>query len=182
MNIKRKSSTIPFGYKESEIEGWFAPIKTELEILFKYLTQLKNKRISLREASTLIEQESNRKISHVSLKSYLDKNMWDIFPDRFEQNEDGSFILGTSGKPRKKGGRPKGSKSGYTYSAEERRKRDVKIKNLNLTERQTKKLKSFIRNNFKENEKYDNTIKFIGAPNLNNFTASLTLFENLGTK
>ena len=130
--IKRKSSTIPFGYKESEIEGWFAPIQTELEILFKYLTQLKNKRISLREASTLIEQESNRKISHVSLKSYLDKDMWNIFPDRFEQNEDGSFILGTSGKPRKKGGRPKGSKSGYTYSAEERRKRDLKKKKTKL--------------------------------------------------
>ncbi len=146
--IKRKSSTIPFGYKESEIEGWFAPIQTELEILFKYLTQLKNKRISLREASTLIEQESNRKISHVSLKSYLDKNMWDIFPDRFEQNEDGSFILGTSGKPRKKGGRPKGSKSGYTYSAEERRKRELKKKKTKLQkakkalEARTKRLQS----------------------------------------
>ena len=35
------------------------------------------------------------------------------------------------------------------------------IKELNITERQSKKLKSFIRDNFKENEKYDNTIKFI---------------------
>ena len=126
--IKRRGSTVPFGYKLSEVDGWFAPISNELDILFKYLTQLKNKKVSLRDASSLVEQESGRKISHVALKKYLEKSLWEVFPDHFQKNEDGSFIIGSNGKPRKKGGRPKGSKSSYTYSAEHRRKLALKKK------------------------------------------------------
>ena len=66
--IKKKSSTIPFGYKTSEIEGWLAPIQDELAVLHKYLLRIINKKVSLRDASLLIEQESGRKISHVALK------------------------------------------------------------------------------------------------------------------
>ena len=126
--IKRKGSTVPFGYELSEVDGWFSPISSELDILFKYLTQLKNKKVSLRDASALVEQESGRKISHVALKKYLEKPLWEVFPDHFQKNEEGSFIMGSNGKPRKKGGRPKGSKSSYTYSAEHRRKLELRKK------------------------------------------------------
>ena len=71
--LKKKSKTIPFGYETSEITGYFKPIPEQLKVLNKYLTLIKEKKCSLREASTLIEQETGRKLSHVSLKNYTDK-------------------------------------------------------------------------------------------------------------
>ena len=71
--LKKKSKTIPFGYETSEITGYFKPIPKQLEVLNKYLTLIKEKKCSLREASTLIAQETGRKLSHVSLKNYIDK-------------------------------------------------------------------------------------------------------------
>ncbi len=70
--IKKKGKTTPFGYEVSEIEGYFKPITLELKVLQKYLQGIKEQKYSLREASRLIEQETERKISHVSLKNYLD--------------------------------------------------------------------------------------------------------------
>ena len=71
--LKKKSKTIPFGYELSEIAGYFKPIPEQLKVLHKYLTLIKEKKCSLREASTLIAQETGRKLSHVSLKNYTDK-------------------------------------------------------------------------------------------------------------
>ena len=70
--LKKKGRLIPFGYELSDIEGYFKPIQKELDILNKYLKGIKQQKYSLREASRLIEEESGRKISHVSLKNYLD--------------------------------------------------------------------------------------------------------------
>ena len=70
--LKRKGKIIPFGYELSEIEGYFKPIPEQLEVLHKYLQGIKQQKFSLREASQLIENETGRKISHVSLKNYLD--------------------------------------------------------------------------------------------------------------
>ena len=70
--LKKKGKTIPFGYKESEIENYLQPIPEQLEVLHKYLTYIKEQKYSLRQASALIEQETGRKLSHVSLKNYLD--------------------------------------------------------------------------------------------------------------
>tara|TARA_A100001391_G_scaffold188930_1_gene159866 strand:+ start:347 stop:2119 length:1773 start_codon:yes stop_codon:yes gene_type:complete len=71
--IKKKSRVIPFGYKLSDIEGYLQPIPSQLEVLYKYVQEVENKVFSLREAAALIEEETNRKISHVTLKNYLDK-------------------------------------------------------------------------------------------------------------
>jgi len=71
--LKKKGKTIPFGYEESEISGYFKPIPKELKVLKKYLHQIQDEKCSLRQAATLITQETNRKISHVSLKNYIDK-------------------------------------------------------------------------------------------------------------
>ena len=69
--LKKKGKTTPFGYEVSEIEGYFKPIPSELKVLNKYLKLIQEQKCSLREASTLIEEETQRKISHVSLKNYL---------------------------------------------------------------------------------------------------------------
>ena len=73
--LKRKGKTIPFGYKESDIEGYFKPIPKQLKVLKKYIEDIQNQKYSLRQASVLIEGETGRKISHVSLKNYIDKGV-----------------------------------------------------------------------------------------------------------
>ena len=120
--IKKKSVTIPFGYKISPIKGYLEPIPKQLKALKKYLNGIYTKQYSLREAAQLLTQETGRSISHVGLKKQLDKDLWDIFPEQYETQNDGSFVLNEDGTPRKKGGRPKGAKSKYNYSAEHKRK------------------------------------------------------------
>jgi hypothetical protein len=120
--IKKKSPTIPFGYESSEIKGYLKPIPKQLESLNKYLKGIYDKAYSLREAATLLSEETGRKISHVALKKYLDKDLWEIFPEEYETNEDGSFVLTSKGIPQRKPGRPKGVTSRYNYSKEEKRK------------------------------------------------------------
>ena len=73
--LKRKGKTIPFGYKQSDIEGYFKPIPKQLKVLKKYIEDIQNQKYSLRQASVLIEGETGRKISHVSLKNYIDKGV-----------------------------------------------------------------------------------------------------------
>ena len=73
--IKKKGKSTPFGYELSEIEGYFQPIPLELEVLQKYVQFIIDKKYSLREASALIEEESGRKLNHVSLKAYVDKEL-----------------------------------------------------------------------------------------------------------
>ncbi len=96
--IKKKSKTIPFGYEVSEFEGWLQPIQSQLFILNKYIKKVKDGSLSLREASELISTETKRKLSHVGLSKLVQKS---------------------------KGGRPKGSKSNYNYSATQKRKQLV---------------------------------------------------------
>jgi len=71
--IKRKTSTIPFGYEESDETGYFKPIPDQLEALLIVEDLIKNESISLRDASDWIEYETNRKISHAGLKKHMDK-------------------------------------------------------------------------------------------------------------
>ena len=73
--IKKKGKSTPFGYELSEIERYFQPIPLELEVLQKYVQFIIDKKYSLREASALIEEESGRKLNHVSLKAYVDKEL-----------------------------------------------------------------------------------------------------------
>ena len=48
---------------------------------------------------------------------------WTQNPQDYQTNEDGSFVLKKDGSPRKKTGRPKGSKSrGYNYHSETKAK------------------------------------------------------------
>ena len=40
--IKKKSVTIPFGYKLSSIEGYLEPIESEITVLNKYVKSVMN--------------------------------------------------------------------------------------------------------------------------------------------
>ena len=72
-----------------------------------------------------------------------EKKDWELNPHNYQTNEDGSFILKVDGTPKKKGGRPKGSKSGYNYHSKTKAKiaarksiaaqeKDVKVLNKRL--------------------------------------------------
>ena len=71
--IKKKSVTIPFGYKLSSIEGYLEPIESEITILNKYVQSVMNEEYSLRKAAELITEETGRKISHVGLSKIVQK-------------------------------------------------------------------------------------------------------------
>ena len=144
--IKKKSVTVPFGYKLSTTKGYLAPIPLQLEELHKHLQRIYNKESSLREAAMLLSEKTGRKISHVALKGYLDKDLWLIFPEEFVTDNNGEFVLTKSGKPKKKGGRPKSlskNKAQYNYSAEHKRKLALvkKQRELKKVEKRVKKQK-----------------------------------------
>ena len=69
--IKKKSVTIPFGYKLSEVEGYLAPIQEELDVLNKYIESVVNEEYSLRKAAELIKEETGRSITHVGLSKII---------------------------------------------------------------------------------------------------------------
>jgi len=59
----------------------------------------------------------------------MDKNDWDINPQNYLQNENGSFKLKTDGTPKKKPGRPKGAKGrGYNYHSKTKAKQEASKK------------------------------------------------------
>ena len=123
--IKKKSVTIPFGYKLSTTKGYLAPIPLQLKELRKQLQKIYNKESSLREAASLLSEKTGRKISHVALKKYLDKDLWLIFPEEYVTDDKDKFVLTKKGIPKKKGGRPKNltkNKTQYNYSVEHKRK------------------------------------------------------------
>ena len=56
----------------------------------------------------------------------MEKNDWDINPQNYSTNEDGSFVLKKDGTPRKKAGRSKGSKGrGYNYHSKTKAKQQA---------------------------------------------------------
>lgn len=71
--IKRKTSTIPFGYESSDIKGYLSPNEEQLENLELIIDMLDTESISLREASLFLEQETGRRISPMGLKKLKDK-------------------------------------------------------------------------------------------------------------
>ena len=71
--IKRKTSTIPFGYEPSEIEGYFKPIPEQLEALEIAEDLVASESISLRDACDWIEFKTKRSITAAGLKKHIDK-------------------------------------------------------------------------------------------------------------
>ena len=74
MLTKRKTSTIPFGYKESDEKGFLEPIPEQLQELEETKKHIMNGSLSLRGASEQLEHKTGRKISYVGLKKKVDKS------------------------------------------------------------------------------------------------------------
>ena len=72
--IKRRTSTIPFGYElDTEEEGYLKPIPEQLEALEVAEDLITGESISLREACEWIEYKTERRISPAGLKKHIDK-------------------------------------------------------------------------------------------------------------
>ena len=71
--IKRKSSSIPFGYESSEIEGYLKPVPDQLEALEVAEDLVASESISLRDACDWIEFKTKRSITAAGLKKHIDK-------------------------------------------------------------------------------------------------------------
>jgi len=71
--IKRKTSTIPFGYESSEVEGYLKPVPDQIEALEVAEDLVTAESISLRDACDWIEYETKRRISPPGLKKHIDK-------------------------------------------------------------------------------------------------------------
>jgi len=71
--IKRKTSTVPFGYEQSELEGYFKPIPEQIEALEVAEDLVASESISLRDACDWIEFKTKRSITAAGLKKHIDK-------------------------------------------------------------------------------------------------------------
>ena len=107
--IKKRSRTIPFGYRLSSIKGYLEPIPEQLEVLQKYIKCVIQQEASLREAADAITTDTGRKISHAALSKMLKKDLWELLPDEYVKDDEGNFVLNSKGQPQRKTGRPKRS-------------------------------------------------------------------------
>ena len=75
MTLKRRTtSTIPFGYKESEeVQGFLEPIPEQLEALEEVKGYILNGSLSLRGAAEQLQYKTGRGMSAVGLKKIVDK-------------------------------------------------------------------------------------------------------------
>jgi hypothetical protein len=73
-NIRRSSSTIPFGYKLNDSNNqMLEPVQEELDMLDKVLPLIREKTLSLREGSMWLTHETGRSISHMGLKKIAEQ-------------------------------------------------------------------------------------------------------------
>ena len=84
--IKRKTSTIPFGYATSEVEGYLKPIQEQIDALNLVSEMVKDQEISLAVAVDWLEASTNRSMSRMGLKKHVDKKY-----DRQEEDYKNKF-------------------------------------------------------------------------------------------
>ena len=72
--IRKKGSTIPFGYKTSEQHaGFYEHIESQLEALDETAEHVQNKALSLREACDYLYFKTDRRISPAGLMKVINK-------------------------------------------------------------------------------------------------------------
>ena len=88
---------------------------------------------------------------------------WEVNPDKYLKDENGSFIFKKDGTPRLKGGRPKGSKGrGYNYHSQTKAKLETnrvireKKKKITQTENKLKAYKESLKKNKNTLDKLEN--------------------------
>ena len=73
-NIKRTSSTIPFGYElVDESSTYLKPVEEELDALQIAENMVVNEEVSLQAACDWLEYKTGRRISSPGLKKHIDK-------------------------------------------------------------------------------------------------------------
>ena len=72
IKIKKRSRTVPFGFKQSSDPNYLEPVKEELDALNQAKDYLKN--CSLRETASWLHRKTGRYISHVGLRKRLARN------------------------------------------------------------------------------------------------------------
>lgn len=91
----------------------------------------------------------------------MEKNDWDINPQNYSTNEDGSFVLKKDGTPRKKAGRSKGSKGrGYNYHSKTKAKQQAS-KSVRAKKRKIAKARSDISRYQKSVEKTEKALDLL---------------------
>ena len=91
----------------------------------------------------------------------MEKNDWDINPQNYVTNEDGSFVLKKDGTPRKKAGRSKGSKGrGYNYHSKTKAKQEAS-KTVREKKRKIAKARSDISRYQKSVEKTEKALNLL---------------------
>jgi len=72
--IKRKTSTIPFGYAlDSKIQGYLKPNPEELEVLSEVSESVSAGEISLGIGVDWLEYKTGKSMSRMGLKKHVDK-------------------------------------------------------------------------------------------------------------
>jgi len=71
--IKRKTSTIPFGYETSDVKGYFKPVPEQIHALEVVSEMVHGDEISLAVAVDWLEASTDRKLSRMGLKKHIDK-------------------------------------------------------------------------------------------------------------
>tara|TARA_Y100000310_G_scaffold325555_1_gene389191 strand:+ start:53 stop:334 length:282 start_codon:yes stop_codon:yes gene_type:complete len=80
--IKRKSSTIPFGYELSpEDSQYLEPVEKQLEALEAVGEMVVNEELSLRDGCYWLENNTGRRLSPAGLKKIID-NKYGKRPER----------------------------------------------------------------------------------------------------
>ena len=72
IKIKKRTKTIPFGFKQSSDPKYLEPIREELDALNQAKDYLKN--CSLRETASWLSRKTGRYISHVGLKKRIERS------------------------------------------------------------------------------------------------------------
>ena len=73
-NLRRTSSTIPFGYElDADFEGYLKPIQEDLKILQEVSEAVFHGEISLGIGVDWLEAETGKSMSRPGLKKYVDK-------------------------------------------------------------------------------------------------------------
>jgi len=71
--VRRTSSTVPFGYELSPVDGYLKPIPEQLSILKEVAASVHADEISLGIGVDWLEAETGRKMSRAGLKKHTDK-------------------------------------------------------------------------------------------------------------
>ena len=72
IKIKKRTKTIPFGFKQAQDPDYLEPVKEELDALRQ--AEVYSKTCSLRETAQWLHRKTGRYISHVGLRKRLARN------------------------------------------------------------------------------------------------------------